>query len=262
MTEGFAVRGMLNAALSLPRRDLARGLVGHGIMHGSAAAYAAHVLQVHSRVYLYPGVATDDLVRNLERWGARVEVAGKSLADAERAARAAAESLAMTFIEPSADERYIAGCATVGLEMLEFAPELELLVTAVGKGPLVAGIAAVVKHIKPSIRVIGVDRDEPRNGYPFPADLPRTPHRHRLGSILARAAPTTLDLVDAYADQIILVSQAESVAAAHWLWTELEVRTGSFGSSAVAALLLGRVVVEPSQAVGAVISTAGGDGLF
>jgi threonine dehydratase len=262
ITHNFAVRGMLNAALMLPSRMLMRGLVGYGLMHGSAAAFAGHVLQVPSTVYVYPHVATDDLVRSLEYWGARIEVISGTLAHAERAARAASERLGLTYIHSSASPAFIAGCGTIALEMLEFAPELDVLVAAVGHGPLIAGMAAAAKLIKPAIRVVGVDRDEARNGYPFAADAPLTWRRHRLGSSLGHAAPASLELVEHYAEDIVLVSQPEIVDTAHRLWAELEVRTGSFGSSAVAALLLGRMRVQPWEALGAVISTAGGDGLF
>ena len=92
ITEGFAVRGMLNAALTLPPRQLARGLVGYGLMHGTAAAYAGHVLNVPALVYLYPRVATPDLVRSLQYWGAQIEVvSGTTLADTERVAQEGAE---------------------------------------------------------------------------------------------------------------------------------------------------------------------------
>jgi len=263
ITEGFAVRGMLNAALTLPPHELSRGLVGYGLMHGTAAAFTGHVLEVPSLVYLYPHAATADLVRNLEYWGARIEVVGgKTLAQAERAARAAAEQHGMTYIQSGASPSFIAGCATIALEMLEFAPELDLLVAAVGFGPLIAGVAAAAKQIKPSVRVVGVDRTEPRNGYPFAVGASHTWRGHQLGSILDRAAPGSLELVDHYAEDIVLVSQAEILDTAHRLWAELEVRTGSFGSSAVAALLLGRVPIFPEENIGAVISTAGGDGLF
>src|SRR6185436_13410574 len=114
----------------------------------------------------------------------------------------------------------------------------------------------------PSVRVVGVDRTEPRNGYPFAVGASHSWRGHQLGSILDRAAPSSLELVDHYAEDIVLVSQAEIVDTAHRLWAELEVRTGSFGSSAVAALLLGRVPTTPEENIGAVISTAGGDGLF
>ena len=62
------------------------------------------------------------------------------------------------------------------------APHLEVLVSAVGLGPLIAGMAACAKQMKPSIRVVGVDRLEPRNGYPFAADVEHTWRRHRQGS--------------------------------------------------------------------------------
>jgi len=262
ITEGFAVRGMLNAALDLSPAQLTRGLVGYGLMHGPAAAYVAHVLQVPATVFLYPTGATPDLVRSLEYWGARTRVIGKSLADTETAARAHAEQHELTLIRSSASPSFIAGCATIALEMLELEPRLDLLVAAVGFGPLIAGVACAAKQIKPGIRVVGVDRVEPRNGYPFASDEPHRFRRLQLGSILDRAASASLDLVSRFADDVVLVSQAEILDAAHRLWTELEVRTGSFGSSAVAALLLGRIPVSEDETVGAVISTAGGDGLF
>jgi threonine dehydratase len=262
ITEGFAVRGMLNAALELSATQLANGLVGYGLMHGPAAAYVAHVLQVPAAVFLYPSAATPDRVRSLEYWGATTRVVGKSLADTETAACAHAEQHGLTLIHSSASPSFIAGCATIALEMLELEPRLDLLVAASGFGPLIAGIACAAKQIKPRIRVVGVDRDEPRNGYPFTPGVAHRFRRLQLGSILVQAASVSLDLVDRFADDIVLVSQAEILDAAHRLWTELEVRTGSFGSSGVAALLLGRVPVAAHEAVGAVISTAGGDGLF
>ncbi len=261
ITEGFAVRGMLNAALDLPPTQLAHGLVGYGLMHGPATAYTAHVLQVPATVFLYPAGATPDLVRRLEYWGTRSRVVGKSLADAETAARAHAEQHGLTYIHSSASPSFIAGCATIALEMFELQPRLDVLISSVGYGPLIAGVACAAKQIRPRIRVVGVDRLEPRNGYPFAPGVPRF-RRLRLGSILDRAAPPSLDLIERFADDIVLVSQADTLDAAHRLWTELEVRTGSFGSSVIAALLLGRVAADPDEPIGAVISTAGGDGLF
>jgi threonine dehydratase len=166
----------------------------------------------------------------------------------------------MLYVQSSASPSFIAGCATIALEMLEFAPDLDVLVTGVGFGPLVAGMASLAKQMKPGIRVIGVDRQEQRNGYRFRTG--HTSREHRLGSILDRSAAPSLALIDRYADDIVLLSQSEIVSAAHMLWSELEIRTGSFGSSAVAALLDGKVPFEEGEMVGAVISTAGGDGLF
>jgi threonine dehydratase len=261
VTESFAVRGMLNAALSLPPRQLQAGLVGYGVMHGTAAAFTGHVLGVPSLVYLYPHAATADLVRSLEYWGARIDVSSRTLARAERAASAGAEQHGMTYIQ-SASPSFIAGCATIAIEMLEFAPDLHLLVAGVGFGSLIAGVAAAARQIRPSVRVVGVDRGEPRNGYPYSLGVSHTWRGHQLGSILDRAALSSLELVDHYVEDIVLVSQAEIVDTAHRLWAELEIRTGSMGSSAVAALLLDRIPIQPWEQIGAVISTAGGDGLF
>src|SRR5258707_3523878 len=65
VTEDFAVRGVLNAAMGLSHAELKKGLVGYGTLHGSAVAHVAHVLQVPSVVYLQTSAATLDLVQQM-----------------------------------------------------------------------------------------------------------------------------------------------------------------------------------------------------
>jgi threonine dehydratase len=258
VTEDFAVRGVLNAAMSMPHAELAHGLVGYGSLHGAAVAHVAHVLQVPSVVYLQPSAATLDLVQNMRNWSAELAVAGKTLADARRSAIQHARRSGLIFINPSANAAFLVGCATIALEMLEFVPDLDVIVASAGYGTLLGGIAAVAKQVKPGIRIVGVDR-EAENDDPGPGPSMR---RHRLGAILREAAPSSLTLIDRYVDDLVLVRRPETAGAAGLLWTEMEVRTGHLGAGTVAAIMLGRVRIEPGEMVGAIISSSGGEGLF
>jgi threonine dehydratase len=265
VTEGFTVRGLLNAAMSLPRGELAAGLVGYGALHGTAVAYVAHLLGVPAVVYLYPTVATLDLVQQMRYWGATLSVDRKTLAGARRDAIQHAIRERMTFINPSGDRAFMLGCATIALELLEFVPDLDVIVASAGYGTLLGGIAAVAKRIKPGIRVVGVDRAAeagPRAGQAQPVVSHTAVRHHPLGAILRDAAPSTQALVDRYVDDMVLVRRTETAGAAGLLWTEMEVRTGHLGAGAVAAIMLGRVRINPGEHVGAIVSSSGGEGLF
>jgi threonine dehydratase len=265
VTEDFAVRGVLNAAMCMPHAELARGLVGYGSLHGAAVAYVAHVLQVPSSVHLHTSAATPDLEQHMRDWDTTLAVAGKTLANSRRSAIQQARKDGLTFINPSANAAFLVGCATIALEMLEFVPDLDIIVASAGYGTLLGGIAAVAKQIKPAIRIVGVDREAESNSRTGPShEAPElaSMRRHRLGAILREAAPTSLSLIDRYLDDLVLVRRSETAGAAGLLWTEMEVRTGHLGAGTVAAIMLGRVRIEPGEMVGAIISSSGGEGLF
>jgi threonine dehydratase len=265
VTEGFTVRGVLNAAMSLPRGQLASGLVGYGALHGAAVAYVAHALGVPSVVYLYPTVATLDLVQQMRYWGATLLVEGKTLVDARRAAIQHAGRDGLTFINPSASRDFLLGCATIALEMLEFVPDLDVIVASAGYGALLGGVAAVAKQMRPAMRVIGVDREAEARSRPTDSQSVAGRPIHRrlvLGAIARDAAPSCLALIDQYVDNVVLVRRPDTAGAAGLLWTEMEVRTGHLGAGAVAAIMLGRVRIKPGESVGAIVSSSGGEGLF
>ena len=260
IAESFAVRGVLNAALTLPHKEVARGLVGYGRTHGAAVAYTAHVLQVPAVVYLFERVATEEFQRSLEAWGATVVLQGQTRAEARTAAAAHAERDRLMMILPTSPG-FIAGCATIALEILEFAPEVSVFVTAVGFGTLVTGMALYAHLVKPDIRVIGVDRI-PNDRAIVPLNGRDRTHRFPIGTLLEHAGPAVRSQVERHADAVILVTEAEARHASQRLWSEMEVRTGGSGSAAIAALLSSRAPINEGEEVAAVISTSGDEGLF
>ena len=156
VTGSFKPRGAINCLLQLDPDRVARGIVtASGGNHGLAVAYAGRQAATRAVIYL-PETTPSEKIEKLHQWGAEVVIEGTVWDEANRAALAHAEREDMALIHPFADPRVVAGQGTVGLEFLEDAPDLDLLVVAIGGGGLISGIATAAKAVMPGIRVVGV----------------------------------------------------------------------------------------------------------
>jgi threonine dehydratase len=201
----------------------------------------------------------------LERWGAQVVWEGEVWDDADAAARAVALDSGRTYVHPFADPAVIAGQGTIGLEILEDDPAVDVLLVAIGGGGLISGVATAVKALRPQIRVVGVE----------PVGAPKITESLRAGRVvtldrIATAANTlaprssaelNFEIIRRTVDEVVLVSDEEMRDAARWLWFETGVAAELSGAAALAALLAGRVAVE-TQRVCALVCGAGTDGLI
>ncbi len=264
VTGSFKPRGATNCLLQLDTDRVARGIVtASGGNHGLAVAYAGRQAATRAVIYL-PEATPRGKVEKLRQWGAEVVIEGTVWDEANRAALAHAEREDMALIHPFADPRVVAGQGTVGLEFLEDAPDLDLLVVAIGGGGLISGIATAAKAVMPGIRVVGVE----------PVGAPTLSRSLAAGELVtlpeistavgtlapARSAQINLDIITRTVDQIVLVDDGEMAEAARWLWFELGIAAELSGAAAMAALLQGRISVEPEMTVGVLVCGAGSDG--
>jgi threonine dehydratase len=161
-TGSFKVRGVFAAALALSPEERARGLIT--VSAGNAAqacAYAAHVLGVPCRVFMYDTAPAPKL-EGVKRWGAvPVQMPRDELL--AWMAREGWTDEPECFIHPFAAEELIAGHGGIGLELVEDVPDVRRVVVPVGGGGLVTGVASGVKGVRPEVEVIGVQSD----GYPL-----------------------------------------------------------------------------------------------
>jgi len=261
----FKPRGALNKLFSLPDRTSIRGLItASGGNHGLGVAYAAYVARVPATIYL-PTTTPDAKIEKLREWNARTIVEGDSWDDSNRIALAAAQSEDLTYIHAFADPMVIAGQGTVGLEVLEDAPETDTLVIAIGGGGLICGTAIAARALRPDIRIIGVEPEGAptlyrslRAGRPVELDRITT----AAGTLGARATEQlNFDLVREHVAEVVLVSDDDMREAAHWLWFEFGVAAELSGSAAVAALLTGRYRAGSGERVCALVCGAGTDGI-
>ena len=162
-TASFKERGALNKLLSLTATERAAGVVAVSAgNHAQGVAYHATRLGIKS-IIVMPRNTPFTKVRNTRELGGEVVLHGETLAEAADFMRAEyLDQRGMTLVHPYDDPYVIAGQGTIGLEMLEQAPELDTLVIPIGGGGLISGIAIAAHAVNPAIRVVGVESA----GYP------------------------------------------------------------------------------------------------
>ncbi|HMA36135.1 MAG TPA: threonine/serine dehydratase [Chloroflexia bacterium] len=245
LTGSFKVRGAWNLVADLPPARRARGLVtASGGNHGLAVAWAATRAGVGATVFL-PLATPAAQEAKIRSFGATVFRAGLAWDDAWLAAEAYAQERDLPLVHPFDDPRIVAGQGTVGLEILEQVPALDLLLVAVGGGGLLAGIAAYVKQRRPAVRIVGV---EPVGAASMTAAMQAgapvaLPGVQTIAHTLAprRVSQLTLDLCRRYVDAVVLVEDADLVTAMRLLWADTNLLVEPSGAATFAALLAQRV---------------------
>lgn len=250
----FKIRGAYTAISRLSPESRARGVITYSSgNHGQAVAFAARLLGTWA-VVVMPERAPAIKVEGVRRYGGEVVIAGNSSAERWERARALAEERGLAMVPPYESLDVIAGQGTCGLEILEEWPAVEAILVPVGGGGLIAGIAAAVSALKPTVRVIGVE----------PVGAPK------LARALEAGRPVKLDSTDSLADGLlplaigelpfavlsgvvresILVSEEEIAAAVRFLSREMGLSPEPSGAVTTAALLSGRAPISgPTAAV-------------
>ena len=156
-TGAFKERGAANRIALLSPREREAGVIAMSAgNHAQAVARHAALAGIRATIVMPKFTPATKVVRT-EGWGARVVLHGESLAEAAAHARDLALREGLTFIHPYDDPGVIAGQGTLALEMLEDAPEIDLLVVPIGGGGLITGCAAAALGLRPGMTVIGVE---------------------------------------------------------------------------------------------------------
>jgi threonine dehydratase len=265
VTGSFKARGATNKVLSLPSAQVGKGLVtASGGNHGLGVAYAGWLAKVPATIFLPSNVPPSKVAR-FETWGAEVVRKGTVWDEADRAAREVAEREGLTYVHAFADPAVVAGQGTIGLEIVEDAPETDVVLVAIGGGGLISGVATAVKALAPGVRVIGVE----------PVGAPTLYESVRAGDVVElasidtdantlaprKSAELNLRIILRTVEQIVLVTDEEMREAARWLWLELGIAAELSGAAAVAAWLSGRVLVEEGESVCGLVCGAGSEGV-
>ncbi|MBT9476143.1 threonine ammonia-lyase [Polaromonas sp.] len=155
-TASFKERGACNKLAQLSEAERRRGVIAMSAgNHAQGVAYHAQRLGIRA-VIVMPRFTPGVKVERTRGFGAEVVLHGDTLDESRTHALALAEREGLVFVHPYDDEAIVAGQGTVGLEMMQAVPDLDMLVIAVGGGGLIAGVATAAKAIKPGIEVIGV----------------------------------------------------------------------------------------------------------
>jgi threonine dehydratase len=230
-TGSFKIRGAVNVLASLSHEERAAGVIAASAgNHGQAVAYAARELGVHATIVM-PQDAPMSKVDPTLRYGAEAVLHGATFDDAMAEARRRVEETGATLIHAFEDERVVAGQGTIGLELAEQLPELEVLVVPVGGGGLAAGIAIAMRALRPEVRLIGVQTK--RGAYTI-AD----------GIAVKYPGEMTMAILDDLLDDLVEVGDEEISEAIALLLERSKLVVEGAGAAGVAALLTGKVPGE------------------
>ena len=235
----FKPRGALAVMLDLAPDALARGVttVSAG-NHAMAVAYAAGVLGTSAKVVM-PKTANPFRVRASRDLGAQVELVDDVHQAFDRVKQIESEE-GRAFVHPFEGPLTVLGTATLGLELLEQAPELDAVIVPIGGGGLCAGVAAAVKLARPSCLVFGVEPEGADSmhrsfaaGSPQPIEKVRT-IADSLGA--PHAAPYSFALCRRYVDDLVLVDDDALRRAMLLLFASAKLAVEPAGAAATAAL--------------------------
>ncbi len=246
-TNSFKLRGAVNAIAALVERSSGTPHVvtASAGNHGRAMAWAAERLGGRLTVFTAHDAPRTKLDA-IRRHGADLRDAAPTYDDAERLAKAFAEEAPATFISPYNHPDVIAGAGTLGLEILEDAPETGSVVVPVGGGGLLSGIAIAVKAKTPSVRVIGVEVEA---SHPFCTSLAAGRiAKIEVGETIADGLSGNLDpdtitfeIIRTLVDDTVLVSEEGLRRGIRSLVANEQIIAEGAGIAAVAALLEGRI---------------------
>jgi threonine dehydratase len=159
LTSAYKERGALNKLLQLSDEERSRGVIAASAgNHSQAVAYHAKRLGIPATIVMPESTPTVKVTQT-ESHGATVVLHGAMFDDAYAKARELAVEKGYTFVHPFDDPQIIAGAGTVGLEMLEDAPDLDTLVVPIGGGGLMSGVSIAARAVKPDIELIGVEAE-------------------------------------------------------------------------------------------------------
>jgi threonine dehydratase len=241
MTGSYKERGALNKILLLTEDERRRGVIAASAgNHAQAVAYHATKRGIAAQICM-PLTTPIVKVSATRGYGAEVILSGTNYDETCQEALRRCEQEGLTFIHPFDDEAVISGQGTLGLEMLDQEPDIDVLVVPVGGGGLIGGVSCAVKEVSPKTRVIGVQTSKLPSmkaalEHGSPVTLP--PKVTIADGIAVRCAGTiTYPLVKRYVDDIVTVDEEEIANAILLLLEKEKTLTEGAGAVATAAVL-------------------------
>lgn len=263
-TGSFKPRGGLNEVLQLSPEERRRGVISISAgNHAQGVAYAAGILDVRATLVM-PAGAVASKVAAVRGYGAEVVQEG-DIVQAFRTLERLRKERDLAYIHPFDSPRMIAGHGSMGLEILEDAPDTTVVVAPIGGGGLISGLAAALSAgasgsgpAAGSLRIVGVEPEgAPCMTRALDAGKPVT--LDRIDTIADGLAPPfvgglNLAHVQQQVDRVLLISDDEIRQGMRFLLERCKLMAEPSGAAAVAALLAGKVPLTQDDRVVAVVS--------
>jgi threonine dehydratase len=252
----FKLRGAFNALLSLPPEVRAKGVIAHSSgNHAQAVAYAAARLGVPATIVM-PADAPAPKIAGVRRERAEIVPVGSSGNERARVARELAAERGLALIEPFDMSEILCATGTIGLEILEQAPDVRTVFAPVSGGGLLGGLAAAIKLSRPGVRVIGVEPELAndafqsfRAGHVVAISAEQATSTICDGLRVQQLGARTWPHIQAFVDDIITVSEDQVRGAMRAIAGEARLIAEPSGAAATAGALASGADLATSVAV-------------
>lgn len=253
VTGSFKVRGASYMVSQLSEEEKERGVIACSAgNHAQGVALSAQKYGIPSIICLPEG-APISKVEATRSYGAELCLVPGVYDDAYNRALQLKEERGMTFVHPFNNPLVIAGQGTIGVEILNELPEVDVIIVPIGGGGLIGGIAYVAKQLNPNIKVYGVQA----KGAPSMLESIEHGHIERLSAVSTIAdgiavkepGDLTYNLCQKYVDGIVTVSDDEVCAAILLLLEQHKMIAEGAGAVSVAAAMFCNLPLEGKKTV-------------
>lgn len=253
MTGSFKLRGAYYKISRLTDEQKKAGIIACSAgNHAQGVALAATKMGIKSVVCM-PDGAPISKVEATKSLGAEVKLVPGTYDDAYEEAIRLQKETGATFIHPFDDDEVIAGQGTIGLEILEQIEDVDAIVVPIGGGGLIAGVAYVVKHLRPEVKIYGVQAErasamvESRKAGQT-ITLP-TVSTFADGIAVKHPGTTTFEIISKYVDDIVTVSEDEIATAILTLIEKQKLIAEGAGAVSVAAAMFNKLPIKGKKTV-------------
>ncbi|MGO2748982.1 MAG: threonine ammonia-lyase [Pseudoclavibacter sp.] len=248
-TGSYKIRGATYRLSQLSEEQRSRGVVAASAgNHAQGVAFAARELGIKATIFMPVGVPLPKL-QATRGYGADVVLTGVNVADALVAAKQFAVDTGAEFIHPYDHTDIITGQATLALDILEQAPDVDTIIVPIGGGGLISGVSVAAKLLGEQrgrpIRIVGV---QAANSAPFPVSLEaghpvKIQARPTIADGIAVDVPgeITFEVVRDLVDEVVTVSEDDISRAILLLVERAKLVAEPAGATAVAAILADKI---------------------
>jgi len=253
----YKIRGPLNKFALMPEDQKRRGVVCSSAgNHAQGVALAARIHGIRAVVCMAAN-ATPAKIAATRGYGAEVVLHGSIWDEANEKAKELVRTEGLTYVHPFDDEQLIAGQGTLGLEIVQDWPDVDVVIVPIGGGGLISGVSMAVKSHNPKARVIGVESsDGPAMKRSIEAGKLETIDCRTIidGLRVRRVGETNFSVVERFVDDIVALPDRDIFEAMIWIMERCKLVVEGAAAAPVAALLHELIKVPAGSRVAVVLS--------
>ena len=240
-TGSFKIRGATNTILQLSKKQIKNGVITTSSgNHGAAVAATAKKLGANVKVIM-PNNTPKVKINNVQRYGGEIIFCEPNIKAREHTLNEMVKESGSTIVHPYNDEKVVAGQGTAAKELLEKVADLDIIITPVSGGGLLAGTSLLAKSINPNIKVYGAEPKNADDTYRSIKNKKIVPNKTTetiADGLRAQVGTITFPIIQKNVDGIILVSEEMIIQSMRTIWQRMKIIIEPSCSIALAAILI------------------------